>query len=62
MYDLLTACLSLPIGLRCSNVAVFPDLSSYFGEYYVRIADRNGSQNYKNKIQILINQDYPLKC
>lgn len=38
---------------------MFPDLSNNFTEYDVTVADRNGGQNYKNKTQVVINENYP---
>lgn len=34
-------------------VAVFPDLSGYFGEYNFVITDRNGRQNSQNNTQVV---------
>lgn len=39
-----------------SDVALLPDLSSYFGEYKVVIADKKDGQCYNNKTQIVIKQ------
>lgn len=49
----------LSIVLCCSNVAVFPDLSYYFGEYTVTITDRNCGQN---RTLVVINHSYPLNA
>lgn len=41
--------------LPCSHV------SSYFGEHSVFVTDRNDGHNYKNKTQVVINWNYPLR-
>lgn len=41
-------------------MSVFPDVSNYFIWYDAIITDKNDSHTYKNKTQVVINQDYPL--
>lgn len=43
----LTTCVSFPVRLRSIEVAMFPDLSSYFCEYNVITADKN--DDYTNR-------------
>lgn len=40
--------------------STFPDLSNSSIKYSVITTDRHDSQNYKNRIQVVINQYYPL--
>lgn len=42
-----------------SNVTAFPGLSKKFAEYDVIITDGDNGQTYKNKIQVVINQNNP---
>lgn len=45
----LTACFFFcPSRLCCDDVAMFPDLSSFFGEYNFIIANTNDGKNFKN--------------
>lgn len=44
-----------------TNVTVFWKDSHYFGEYNA-ITDRTDEQSSKNKIQVVINCSFPLKC
>lgn len=46
--------------LCCSDVAVLPELSNYFGEYNVIESDRKDSQKNGNQAQVVIKQSYPL--
>lgn len=55
----LTDCVSCPVGLHGRDIAVFPDLSNYFGGYNVMIADNNNGQSCENESQLIINQNFP---
>ncbi len=48
------------IKLPCSDVAVFPDLSNYFGEYSVIVNTKYDGWNTENKTYIVVNWNYPL--
>lgn len=50
--DCLTAGVSFPVGFCCGNVAMFPDICNYSGEFNVIITDGTDGQNYKNRSQI----------
>lgn len=64
LTDLFTTCLIVwPLalaGICYDNVSMFPDFSNYFGDYNLIITDTNDVQNYKNKSQAEINQNFPL--
>lgn len=61
MFGLFTACLVVFVALLEIIAALSPhsDLDYWFGEYNGIIADRNDVQNYENKTQVVINQNYP---
>lgn len=46
--DCLTACVSCPVWLHCSDAAMFPDPSSYFGEYIVIITNKKWREKLQN--------------
>lgn len=52
---------SSTIQLILSVVLTFPDLRTNLGQYNVIITNRTDDQNYKNKPQVVITQNYPFE-